>query len=117
MILPRSRLLVWVAVIVLPFSLLGAVEPTASGLSLVILGGLAALALVDAVNARASLAGISVELPAVARMSKEREAKLELRIRNASQRPKTVRLGLALPREIHSPQEEALVALPAGSEW
>ena len=117
MILPRSRLLVWVAVIVLPFSLLGAVEPAASGLSLVILGGLAALTFVDALKARASLIGISVEVPVVARMSKERESRLELRIRNASQRAKTVRLGLALPREIHSPQEEALVALPAGSEW
>ena len=62
---------------------------------------------------RASLAGISLQLPAVARMSKDREAKLEVRIRNERQRAKTLRLALALPREIESRQEDAWIALPA----
>jgi len=116
-LVPRSRLLLWVAVAVLPFSLLGAIEPSAAAVSLVVVIGLAALVLADAVGTGRRLAGITVELPAVARMSKEREAKLELRIRNLNQKPKTVRVGLAFPREIESPQEDALVALPAGTEW
>ena len=117
MIVPRSRLLLWVGVVVLPFSLLGAVEPGAGGICLLAIGVLAAVALIDAVGARASLSGISLALPEVARMSKDREATLEVRIRNQRQKPKTLRLALALPREIQSAQEDACVALPSGSEW
>ena len=117
MIVPRNRLLVWVAVVVLPFALLGAVEPSAEVISLVAIGGLGVLALADAAGSRFGLAGISVQLPEVARMSKDREARLEVRIRNERLRAKTLRLGLALPREIESPQEDAWVALPRDSEW
>ena len=117
MIIPRNRLLLWVAVVVLPFSLLGAVEPAAAGISLAAIGGLLVLALADAAGSRTSLAGISLQLPDVARMSKDREAKLEVRIRNERRRPKNLRLALALPREIESPQEDAWVALPRDSEW
>jgi len=117
MIVPRSRLLLWVCLVVLPFSLLAAVEPSAGGISLLAIGTLAALALVDALRARACLTGISVALPEVTRMSKDRTGKLELRIRNQTQKARELRLALALPREIESAQEDALVALPVGSEW
>ena len=117
MIIPRNRLLLWFAVVVLPFSLLGAVEPGAAVISLAAIGGLLALALVDAVGSRSSLDGISLQLPEVARMSKDREAKLEVRIRNERLRPKNLRLALALPREIESSQEDAWVELPRDSEW
>ena len=117
MIVPRNRLLLWFAVVVLPFALLGAVEPAAGVISLVAIGGLIVLALADAAGTRVSLAGISLQLPAVARMSKDREAKLEVRIRNERRRLKNLRLALALPREIESPQEDAWVALPQDSEW
>ncbi len=117
MLVPRNRLLLWVAVVVLPFSVLGAIEPAAEAVSVAMIGGLAALALVDALRARTSLAGISLALPEVARMSKDRESNLEIRIRNERQKPKTLRLALGLPREIVSVQEDALVALPRDSEW
>ncbi len=117
MIIPRNRLLLWFAVVVLPFSLLGAVEPAAAGISLAAIAGLLVLALADAAASRTSLAGISLQLPDVARMSKDREAKLEVRIRNERRRPKNLRLALALPREIESPQEDAWVALPPDCEW
>ncbi|HWI55670.1 MAG TPA: DUF58 domain-containing protein, partial [Bacillota bacterium] len=117
MLVPRSRLLVWVAVIVLPFALLAAIEPATTALSLLIIGALVAVALADAVSARASLAGLSLELPAVTRMSKEREGKLEVRIRNPRQKPRILRLALAWPPAIQSPQEEVVVTLSAESEW
>jgi uncharacterized protein (DUF58 family) len=117
MIVPRSRLLFWVAIVVLPFSLLGTVEPTASAVALLAIGGLVAVAVLDAAGARNGLNGVSLELRTVARMSKDREGKLEVRIRNERQKKKTVRLALALPREIESEQENARVALPADSEW
>ena len=64
-----------------------------------------------------SLAGIGVELPAVVRMSKDREAKVELRIRNERQQKKNLRLALAWPREIKAAEEDMDAALPADSEW
>jgi len=116
MIVPRNRLLFWFALVVLPFALLGAVEPSASAISLAAIGGLLVLALADAVGAHTSLHGISLELPAVARMSKDREASLEVRIRNERKRSTNLRLAPALPREIESPREDAWVALPRDSE-
>ena len=117
MIVPRSRLLFWVAVVVLPFALLGAIEPSATAVSLLAIGTLAVVVLADALGAGSGLAGIGVELPPVARLSKDREGKLELRIRNPRQKARTLRLALALPRQIQSPHEDLVVALPPESEW
>jgi uncharacterized protein (DUF58 family) len=117
MIVPRNRLLLWVSVIVLPFALLGAVEPGAAALSIIAIGGLGLLVLADAVGSRTSLAGIGIALPDVARMSRDRDAKLDIRIRNERQKSQNLRLALALPREIQSPQEELTVVLPKDSEW
>jgi len=117
MIVPSFKLLRWFALVVLPFALLGAVEPAVLGVALASIGLFALMTLADALAARTSLAGLGVELPAVVRLSKDREAKLELRIRNARQRPKRLRFALGLPREVESPQEEVFVELPAASEW
>jgi len=117
MIVPQNRLLFWFALVVLPFALLGAVEPAALWISLACIGAFVMVALADAVAARTSLAGISVELPGVVRSSKDREARIELRIRNERQTQRRLRFALPLPREIESPQEDLLVELPAASEW
>lgn len=117
MIVPRSRLLFWVALVVLPFSLLGTLEPGAGLVALAAVGGFLALVAADAAGARRSLDGVSVALPAIARMSKDRAANLEVKIQNQRQKPAIVRLALALPREIDSEQEDARVALPADVEW
>jgi uncharacterized protein (DUF58 family) len=116
-LVPRARLLLWVALIVLPFALLGGLEPDTLGVSLAIIGGFFALAVGDAVAARGALAGVTVQLPAIVRMSRDREALLDLRVRNERQRPQMVRIGLALPSEIDSLWEDTFVALPGGSEW
>src|ERR1700743_3628766 len=100
MIVTRSRLLFWVSVIILPFALLCAVVPGAVAVSLVLIFGFFVMAIVDAFGARKNLAGIDVELPAVVRMSKDRETKFEIRIRNLRQLQRQLRLGIALPREI-----------------
>ncbi len=117
MMVPQNRLLFWFALVVVPFALLGAVESSATAISFACIGGLIAVVAVDAIAGRSALAGISLELPAVARVSKDREARLELRIRNERRRRRRLRLALAFPREIDSPQEDVPVALPADSEW
>ncbi len=117
MIVPHSRLLVWFALVVVPFALLGAIEPVAAVVSLACIGGFFLMVLSDAVAAPSGLNGISVELPEVVRLSKDRETMIELRIRNTGQKRKQLRLALAFPRAIDSPQEDARVELPAASEW
>jgi uncharacterized protein (DUF58 family) len=117
MIVPRTRLLFWTAVIILPFAFLAAVSPAAFGASMLFIGGLLVVAIVDAVGARKNLGGIRIELPAVTRMSKDREAKLELRIRNEQQRQRQLRVGLPWPREIKAESTELDAMLPAQSEW
>jgi uncharacterized protein (DUF58 family) len=117
MIVPQNRLLLWFALVVLPFALLWAIEPAATAVSLGCIGAFVLLVLVDAVGASGGLRGIAVEFPEVIRMSKDREARLELRIRNERQQRKQVRFAPALPRELESAQEDVSVALPAASEW
>ena len=117
MIVPRSRLLLWTAIIVLPFALLAAVSPGAVAISLLFIGALLLLALADALVARKNLAGIGVELPPVSRMSKDREAKLELRIKNEPQQARQLRVGLPWPRGIHAETDELETLLPAQSKW
>jgi uncharacterized protein (DUF58 family) len=116
-IVPRSKLLFWVAAVVLPFALLGAVVPGALGVSLAFIIALAAIVTTDAFLSRRSMAGITVELPKVARMSKDREAKLEVRIRNERQLQRMLRIALPFPREIPSSAEQMDIQLPAQTEW
>jgi len=117
MIVPRNRLLIWFAVVVLPFAALGALEPVAMPLAIGLIGLFIIAALADAVGARNVLAGISLELPAISRMSKDRSASLEMRVRNQRQKQRVLRVALALPRELQSAHEDVIVALPEGSEW
>jgi uncharacterized protein (DUF58 family) len=117
MIVPRSRLLFWVGAVVLPFTFLAAVAPSATAVSLAFIGGLFGVVIADAMGAQKSLAGIGVELPPVARLSKDRKGKLELRIRNERRQRRNLRLALAWPREIKIENEEMDALLPAQSEW
>ena len=85
------------ALIVLPFALLcRRRRRRGPSLAVAAVGALVLVAVSDAVGARGSLGGLSVILPAVARMSKDREAKLDLQVRNERQQPLRLRVGLAL---------------------
>src|SRR5450432_3275471 len=106
MIVPRNRLLFWVAIVVLPFSVLGAFGPALAAVALTAVGALAVVLLVDALGAQRQLTGLGVELPAIVRMSKDREAKLEMRIRNDRQIARRIRVALALPGQIVAEHEE-----------
>ena len=50
-------------------------------------------------------------------MSRNRDAKVEMRIRNERQTRKTLRLALVFPGEVPPAEAEMEVGLPAGSEW
>ena len=117
MISPRSRLLFWVAAIVLPFALIAAFAPALVIVSLIFIVTLFLIALADALGAPNRLAGIGVELSPVARMLKNREGKIELRIRNERRGQKNLRVALAWPREIETDDEIMDMILPAQNEW
>ena len=89
MIVPRNRLLFWAGLVLVPIALFAAVMPAAGPICLLIVGSFALAVCADAWRARHSLAGIGIELPAVTRMSKDREGKLEVRIRNELSRSRT----------------------------
>ncbi len=115
---PENRLLFWFGAIVVPFALVGAVEPAATTFSICIIGGLILVAILDVLHAPRRLAGLSICLPPVVRMSRDRPARLELRIRNSGRMKSPLRVALALPPEIaSSSQEDATVLLPGDSEW
>jgi uncharacterized protein (DUF58 family) len=116
MIVPQTRLLFWFALTVLPFSALGAVYPNAFLFSLVVIAGFLAAALVDAALACGKLDGVSIELPEVLRVSKERPAVFPVTVRNQRQQSLRLRLSLALPRQLPSPSEDVVVLLPDGAE-
>ena len=115
MIAPTNRLLFWFAVVAVPFALLSALEPSATGLSLGCISGFVIMVVVDGTIGQGALRGIRVELPAIARMSKGREAKLELRVQNPRQKSLALRMAIPFPREIRSPVEEMEVLLPSRS--
>jgi uncharacterized protein (DUF58 family) len=117
MIVPRSRLIFWVAVVTLPVALLSAAEPALATFSLFLVAVFAMAIIADAWRAAQNVAGLSIELPPVSRMTKNREGKLEVRIRNDATRQRSLRLALGWPSEIPPVAEEMDVALPADSQW
>jgi uncharacterized protein (DUF58 family) len=104
-------------VVVLPFALLGALVPAGLTLSMIAVAFLLLLVLWDASFASRALRGISVELPEVVRMSKDRDSSIEVRIRNQSQRLRTLRFGLPLPPQIESSREDEIITLAGDTEW
>jgi len=114
-LVPRTRLLLLTGVVLVPFGGLAAMAPDAAGLSFAMMGVFIALVLMDAVLAFGSLDGIGVELPKVTRLSKDRPADLEVLVKNPDWKSgqREVRLGLPLPRQLATPQEDVHALLPA----
>ena len=92
MMVPSSRLLLWVGLVVLPFAVLWAAVPESTPLALAALVMLAILVSMDAALAYGSLRNVGVELPEVVRLSKDRPGAIELRIRNDSKKARRLRL-------------------------
>ena len=115
MIVPRTRLILWVSMIVLPFAALAGTMPSAIGVSAFAIGGLLTLVLADAFLATSRVAGIRVELPDLIRLQKDRPSNIEVRIHNDAQTARAIRIGLTFPDEISVPDETQTTALPAGS--
>ena len=117
MITPRTRLLVWFAIIVVPFATLGGVAESTAGLAYAIIGLFALAVVVDAILTPRTLGGISVELTPLIRTTQGRPFKINVRLRNPIQQARAVRLTLAFPPQLNPAEEELTVTLPADTEW
>jgi len=117
MLVPQNRLLFWFALIVVPLSLLVAAEPLRASMAGTAIAAFAAITIWDAFRARRKLAGFGIQLPGLLRMSRNRPARLELRVQNRSEKSEQVRVALALPPEVTSDSDEVPLHLPAGTEW
>lgn len=115
MIVPRARLLLWIALIVLPFAAVAATVPGATAIASVCIGGFFAAILVDAFLSFGQLTGIRVQLPDVVRWQKDRPGVLEVRIHNESLTSRLLRIGFAFPREIVPESDDRTVTLPANA--
>ncbi|MGB8355527.1 MAG: DUF58 domain-containing protein [Chthoniobacteraceae bacterium] len=115
MIIPQTRLVVWSALVLVPFGAVAGAGQYALILACIATGVFALLVIADAVAARGRLAGLGVDLPDVVRLQKGRPGEIELHLRNEQAQARSIRLGLALPPEIVSDAEYLSALLPQGA--
>jgi uncharacterized protein (DUF58 family) len=111
-LVPTYRLLLFVGLIVLPFTLLLLVVDAVVVPTILVAAAILAVVIIDAYRSRERLAGIRVMLPEVVRISKGRKGNFDLQIENEKLEVRRIRLGLAFPEEIYSPAAELSVELP-----
>jgi uncharacterized protein (DUF58 family) len=114
-IVPKTKLIVLAAFVLLPVSILVAVMPATIGPGLLLAIALATIAVADAVVSRGRLAGVHVSLPDVVRVSAGRDGQVKLAVDNAGIRLRQIRLGLSFPPQIYSPNQDLVTELPAES--
>ena len=119
MLIPQNRLLVLVALVIIPAAVSGGLRPELTGLAAGVSAALLAAAALDAgLGAWKSARGLRFEFPEVVRLSKGKPGTVPLVVRH--ERPnlpaRALRLGLDLPESITTPEEEVAVALAAGVE-
>src|SRR4026208_765529 len=117
MIVPRTRLLFSVAIVILPLALLAAAKPEALPICGLVAGILGAIVIADAAASGKCVAGIDMELPAIVRMSKDREARIPVRVQNKAGNQRLLRIALGLPHDIEAAFPERDVLLAAETPW
>ena len=122
MIVPSPRLLFWFTALVIPAVLIGTALPEALPIVALLLLLALVLAISDAAASLGVLRGIAIELPETVRLSKDREVRFQMDIRNPRERARRLRIGLNFPETVSAEFGEQLVTLPAGQaasriEW
>jgi len=115
MIAPRSRVLWWVGIGVVPLAGFAGMGGEVAAFAAALAGLMVVLAALDAVLGLRVLDGVRVELPPVTRLSKDRPGVISVLLHNASKRARVLRVGLPFPREIVPELEDVTTRLPEGS--
>jgi len=116
MIVPRTPLLICFALFALPLATVATTVAGALPASLVAMGIFVLALAVDGWGARVLLAGISLELPPIVRLQRDRDGSIPANVHKSKEPARTIRFGLAFPREAGSASGELLVTLPSGAE-
>ena len=114
MLIPRNRLLLWTALVIVPLAALGGVWPASLPPGVVLIALLVVIVLFDAALALNRLEQLTVECDPVVRLSKDRAGHIALYFNNPLPQDREIKIGLPLPREIESPVEELEVRVPGG---
>jgi uncharacterized protein (DUF58 family) len=117
MIVPSSRLLNWVAFVIVPCAALGGMVDSSLPLALAFIGLFLVIVILDAALGWNALEGVQAQLPPLVRLSKDQQGVIEIRIKNQRQKPKQLRVAVNLPPQFSAPQEELDVLLPAQKVW
>ena len=117
MIVPRTRLLLWFTIIVVPFATLAGVVPDAAAISFAAIALFALTVIIDAFLTAETLRGVTIELTPLIRATQECAFSITVRVHNPTQRARTVRIALAFPAALLPSVDEFTVELPSGSEW
>lgn len=117
MIVPRNRLIVWFALVGVPFLTLAGMQPSSLPACAAVLLALAVAAAWDAAMSPRALAGIRLVAPPVSRMAIHRAGQIDLRVQNETHQPRRLRVALPLPDDFLAPDDEREIVLSPEVEW
>jgi uncharacterized protein (DUF58 family) len=111
-IIPGNRILLVFALTVLPATLANAFWSGGMGPSVTVFLVFCAVAAADAVAAMRRLKRITVSVPDRLNLTRNREGALDLRIAEAGRRPRSLQVGIEMPRSVISPLTNIPVRIP-----
>jgi len=115
MIVPSQRLLLLAAVVALPLATAARFVPGLEVPCAVALGLCALVAAADAVRGRMRLDGLAVSAPPVVRLTKDVPVRLPITIASRLTAPLAIRLSVATPAGVLSPECVEETVAPAGA--
>ena len=116
MIVPRLRLILLTAAVLLPSGLMAAWRPGLTGQAVALGVSLVLVTALDAAVSRRRLRGLIVEVPDIVRLTVEQGARIQMLIRKPQALAAGLRVALALPRTIASEHKDLSIRLDPGPD-
>jgi uncharacterized protein (DUF58 family) len=110
---PRTRLIVCTALVVLPLSVVGAMSHAGLQIALAGIGAFFLLVALDAIAGSGRLRGLRIELPALTRLQKDQPGSFDVLIHNEHGLARVLRIAIPFPPELQRTDEERYVEVPA----
>jgi uncharacterized protein (DUF58 family) len=111
-VVPAPRLIFFAAVTLPPFAVLAALWPPALLAATLLGSAIAIVAVLDAFRGASTLRTIRLEFPDTIRLSKNRPGTFSLKIHRPPEAPHRLRIALAFPHEISTPEDSREIELP-----
>jgi uncharacterized protein (DUF58 family) len=113
---PSARFIWLVTLLAFPAAIAAGLAPALVIPMVAIIAALFAIAAIDALRRNRVLVGIQVQPPNLARLFKDREAEIKIRVHNPSKQARLLRIGIPAPPGLETPHEERVIDLPADSD-